>query len=139
MLTDYTFYTGYYNGKKVGLQEFPSLLLKAELEFKNYTLKSDEIINKVMQGKHNQAVQITLCEMIDNLKDYEELIEHAKKAQTMEVMGIASETVKDHTVSLRDKGNSVDNLDKLIQDRNIKVMQKYLYPSGLLYRGMRVL
>lgn len=133
----------YYKDNYLGIliteeSEFNSLLLKAQLEYENYTRKprlTESLLDKDKQGAN--AIKVTLCEMVDNIKRGQELIENAYKSDLISSIGITSEGVKDHSVSLKTSDTLKSNVIKQdLENANIETMRKYLGKYGLLNRGV---
>ena len=121
------------------VSEFNSLLLKAQLEYDNYTMKP-KLTHKLLEEDKAgaNAIKVTLCEMIDNLKRGKELLQSAYSNDLINAVGITSEGVKDHSVNLKTSDTLKSNdIKKEIELSNILVMRKYLLRYGLLYRGLR--
>lgn len=139
MYLDYDYYANVYGGDLVDKQSFPRYELKARMILEGFVLKPKSQIEALLESEHADRIKLTLCELIDNSKEEEKLMKVAEEGQLAQFAGISSETTKDHTVRLDTKTNAFDRVKAYIQNKDIEVMYKYLLPTGLLYRGMKVL
>lgn len=136
MYVDYSYYKNVYGGVKVSEEEFNKYELKARLVLDNYT-KKPKLTLKLLDGKHSDRIKMTMCELIDNTKEEEELMANAMKTISSQLSGIKSESVKDHSWSFSDK-NSVEQVKAYINGKDMDVIYRYLIPTNLLYAGARV-
>ena len=135
MYVDYNYYKNVFGGSLVTSSDFNKYELQARLTMDGYTLKKDMTV-QLLDTHHKDAIKTAMCELIDNIKELESLHDKAVIGSQMHVAGIASETVKDHTVtSVSSKDNPLDTYNQLVKSTSIAIMRKYLLPTGLLYRG----
>ncbi|QIK70842.1 hypothetical protein G7062_11290 [Erysipelothrix sp. HDW6C] len=125
-----------FGGTSVTLEMFNAYELRARLALDSYTMKSRHLIQKVLNSTRGELVRITLKEMIDNLFMSDNLLEKAKNADNAYYSGINSETVTDHSVSFKSSESMVKKLEEDTTNKGIRIMQKYLYPTNLLNRGI---
>lgn len=137
MYVNYEYYKDVYKGSLVDKDSFGIYELKARMILDNYTLKPKKQIEKANEGRFSDNIKLAMCELIDSIKNYETLLETAKKGQLRQITGLASETVKDHTITIA-KGakDSVTELEELTKNNQIEIMRKYLLVTGLLFRGL---
>ena len=137
MYVTFDYYENTYKGTEVDSVSFPSYELKARMIVKGYALKPEHQFERVLQGEYADSLRLTMCELIDSIKNFETLLETAKKGQLRQISGVASESVKDHSITVA-KGNvdSVTELENITHNEQIRIMRKYLLVTGLLYRGL---
>lgn len=136
MYVDYNYYKNKYGGKAVSEESFKTYELKARLTLDGYTMKPKMTV-ELLDGVHSDRIKMTVCELIDNTKNSEELMEKAMQNQSMIATGLKSETVKDHSVSFQDK-DPVTKVKEYINGLDMDIIYKYLVPTNLLYRGASV-
>ena len=135
MYLTYDYYSNKYGGTSVSSSDFPKYELRARMLLDGFTLKP-KTTKKLLETEYGDYIRLTVCELIDNTKEEELLLEKAKTGLELQLKGIASETVKDHSISVNTKGNVYDDVKSYIQNKDMQTLSKYLLPTGLLYRGV---
>lgn len=136
---DFDFYKDVYGGTLItDVDTFKPLLNKAERIYDNYTRKHEMTKRFLRENKKPaQAIRLCLCEMIDNVFKFNELIDIARGNDSISAEGVSSETVKSHSVSFEKsdtlKSTQLSNQMELV---NRTIMNEYLSVYGLLYRGL---
>lgn len=137
---DYVTYEYYKNEYKGNANEddFNKYNFEAQLEYDNYTMKT-QLTNKLLEQNQEgaKAIKLSICKMVDNFVAHQELLENAKQADLIASKGIASESVKDHSVTFSKSDLSkVDIINSQLEVENRKLMLRYLFKFGLVYRGI---
>ena len=134
----YEFYSPEYGGTLITLAEFPKASFLAEETYRNFTLKP-RLTEKLLQENESgaNAIRFALCEIMDNNKRGEDLLEKAYQNDQLSALGVRSEGVKDHSLSFEaSKELKSNNINEEIAQTNAQTMRKYLFRYGLLYRGL---
>lgn len=127
--TDYIYYKTIYMGN-MPENIFDKLLLRASNEIKN------KIGNKEITG-YEEEVKFTTCSVIDLLYKIEQ-VEQRKEKLISDNKVVSSEQVEDlsrtyaNINNLKELEQEISNLTKKIS----KEIEKNLYYTGLLYRGV---
>lgn len=133
----YEYYKDTYLGK-ASADLFNKFNVEAQLEYDNYTMKP-QLTNKLLkQNKEGaKAIKLSICKMVDNFVAHQELLENAKQADLIASKGIASESVKDHSVTFsKTDVSKVDIINSQLEVENRKLILRYLFKFGLIYRGL---
>lgn len=137
MYVNYEYYKNTYNGDLTE-QEFDKILPKSQLAYDNYIAKphlTNELLEENKQGAY--AIRYTLCEMADNINRYNELISKAQANDLSNALGIANESVKDHSISLKTGDTLKSNMiEEQLLLSNAKIMRKHLLIYNLLGRAL---
>ena len=133
---EYPFYQDNYGGVAVSEAEFNKYELKARYVLDGFTLKPRKTLELLKGTEHNERIQLTMCELIDNTKKSEEIVAMAEKGHRLQFSGKVSETVKDHTISINQKHDIMLEALNFINSTDLSIVYKYLIPTGLLYRGV---
>lgn len=137
MYVNYEYYKNTYKGDLTE-QEFDKILPKSQLAYDNYIAKqhlTNELLEKNKQGAY--AIRYTLCEMADNINRYNELILKAQANDLSNALGIASESVKDHSIAFKTGDTLKSNMiEEQLLLSNAKIMRKHLLIYNLLGRAL---
>lgn len=136
MYVDYNYYSDVYGGSLVTSSDFSKYELKARLLLDSFTLKK-KMTEDLLETEFSDNIKMTICELIDNTVEEERLLEQAQDGLAVQLSGLSSEVVKDHTYNIDTKGNVNDRVRDYIQNKDLEIMTKYLLPTGLLYRGAK--
>ena len=132
---DFEYYTAEYMGRAVPEEDFPRLAMRAS-----------RYIDYITQGKAQkradlEAVKMCSCALAESEQQIETAQELARKslyAEAADGAEVQSESVGGWSRSFRSGGSSSrDASDAAATVRNLRysVVQEYLAPAGLLYRG----
>ena len=123
MYVTYDYYLNYcFNNTLVKENEFPYYELKARSAIKEHTLNRSDNFDQ-------EELKACACELIDLFYKYD----NDEKYTTGTAAGISSEKVGEYSVSYN--GPSAQDL-KTIKSKEVRsIINKYLGPYGLLFRG----
>jgi hypothetical protein len=137
MYVNYEYYKNTYKGD-LTKEEFDKILPQSQLAYDNYIAKphlTNELLEENKQGAY--AIRYTLCEMVDNINRYNELISKAQANDLSNALGITSESVKDHSISLKTGDTLKSNMiEEQLLLSNAKIMRKHLLIYNLLGRTL---
>ena len=121
MYADYTFYAG----------EFYGTVVKTE-DWNKYASRASDYIDYITGGKAKTyedtdgALAKACCAVAEQMAISESI------SDSMSVAGLASETVGSHSVTYR----SESEIHAGMKAAMLNAAQTYLFPTGLLYRGI---
>lgn len=132
---DYEYYNTEYMGREIPEEDFPRLAMPASW-----------YIDYITHGKAKkcadlEAVKMCCCELAELEQQIETAQELARKSLSAEAADgaeVQSESVGGWSRSFRSSGSSArDAIDAAAAVRKLRysVVQEYLAPAGLLYRG----
>lgn len=139
MYVDYLYYTTVYGGTKVSETLFAPLELRASIVFENYTPTTRKLSDMWIEkdGKQATMIKITICQLIDALFQYDIDLALANKGNMANIMGIASESIKDHSVSYGSSAKApLERLEEFYSAEYANIMKRNLLLTGLLFRGI---
>jgi len=122
MVSDYDFYRNVYYGEILTAEDFPKYATRAdaylsELTYGRYT-------NSSLPEKTITAVKMAECAVAD--------LCFTTEAESTVSSAISKETVGDHSVTYRTGSDAAKTLSARIKE----TAERYLFPTGLLYRGI---
>ena len=135
MYADYEFYKTKYLGELVSEDDYPKYEMRARDELDYHTRMR---IPFVKDESKMERVKMCECKLIDLLFNYDQELATIKEYENNSVKGIiASETVGKQSISyqkatLRNK----EVVDKELASKTKEIIQKSLFMTGLLYRGI---
>ena len=124
MVSDYTFYTDMYQGNILSEEDFP-----------RYAIRADAYLNELTYGRYADpslpettitAVKMSECAVAD--------LCFTTEAESTVSSAISKETVGDHSVTYRTGSDTAKTLSARIKE----TAERYLFPTGLLYRGAKL-
>lgn len=139
MYVEYTYYTDTYGGEPLPLNDFTKLERKASVIFENYTPTQRKLSDEIMLsgGKRSEMIKLTICELIEAIKKYQDDLEIVNRGNIANLLGVASESVKDHSTSyVNSTQTPTDRLNGLYNGIYSNIMKRTLLLTGLLYRGL---
>ena len=139
MYVEYTYYIATYGGEPLPLNDFTKLERKASVIFENYTPTQRKLSDEIMLagGKKAEMVKLTICELIEAIKKYQDDLEVVNRGNIANLLGVASESVKDHSTSYVNGAQApTERLNSLYDGIYSNIMKRNLWLTGLLYRGL---
>lgn len=137
MYVTYDYYKNEYQGTLVTANEFDKLEREARFTVINITRKKHRIQQLLSFGKYTEEIKTCMCELIDNIKQSEVLLNNALQSDLIQAQGISSRSVKNSSVSFKsDKELTSNTINQQVELQNNAIVRKYLSPIGLLYRGL---
>ena len=124
MIADYEFYRNVYYGE----------ILTPE-DFSKYATRADAYLSELTYGHYADttlpetmitAVKMAECAIAD--------LSYTTESQSAVSSAISKETVGSHSVTYRTGSDAAKTLSARIQE----TAERYLFPTGLLYRGARL-
>ncbi len=124
MISDYNFYRNVYFGEVLTPEDFPK-----------YASRADAYLNELTYGRYTDttlpeatitAVKMAECAIAD--------LSYTTEAESTVSSAISKETVGSHSVTYRTGSDASKTLSARIQE----TAERYLFPTGLLYRGAHV-
>ena len=133
MIVDYEYYVENFKG-----------MLVPEEDFENYSQKAEVKVLSRINNNYNDfldKVKSAICEVIDILYNQSKIKERIRSTVSGDSQVLASEKVGDYSRSY--STTSISDLEKYSSDEyiNSQIEEKlfdYLFKTGLLYRGIRV-
>ena len=124
MVASYEFYRDVYFGEILTAEDFPK-----------YATRADVYLNELTYGRYMDsslpeatitAVKMSECAIAD--------LCFTTEAESAVSSAISKETVGDHSVTYRTGSDAAKTLSARIKE----TAERYLFPTGLLYRGARL-
>ena len=124
MVSDYEFYCNVYYGEILTAEDFPK-----------YATRADAYLNELTYGHYADtslpeatitAVKMAECAVAD--------LCFTTESQSAVSSAISKETVGSHSVTYRTGSDAA----KTLSARVLEAAERYLFPTGLLYRGARL-
>lgn len=141
MWVDYTYYTETYSGSLLTAEDFNKYERKARNRIDYLTLsKASNAMNSTNESVKDK-VKETTCEVAEMFKKLNEKITSNNEAINKAVeKGIASESVKSHSISFTKEGDFKTEQELNTQGLTDidRVVYESLLTSGLMYRGLHV-
>ena len=133
MIVDYEYYIETYEGDLVPEERFTYYSQKAEIK----------VLSRINNNYNDylDKVKSAICEVIDILYNQSKIKERIRSTVSGDSQVLASEKVGDYSRSY--STTSISDLEKYSSDEyiNSQIEEKlfdYLFKTGLLYRGIRV-
>lgn len=137
MYVTYDYYKNEYQGTLVTANEFEKLEREARFTVINITRKKHRIQQLLSFDKYTEEIKTCMCELIDNIKQSEVLLNNALQSDLIQAQGISSRSVKNSSVSFKsDKELTSNTINQQVEIQNNAIVRKYLSPIGLMYRGL---
>ena len=137
MYVTYDYYKNEYQGTLVTANEFEKLEREARFTVINITRKKHRIQQLLSFDKYTEEIKTCMCELIDNIKQSEVLLNNALQSDLIQAQGISSRSVKNSSVFFKsDKELTSNTIKQQVEIQNNAIVRKYLSPIGLMYRGL---
>ena len=124
MIADYDFYRNVYFGEVLTPEDFPKYATRADAYLDEITY--GRYADPTLSEKTVTAVKMAECSVAD--------LSYTTEAESTVSSAISKETVGSHSVTYRTGSDAAKTLSARIQE----TAERYLFPTGLLYRGAKL-